>query len=164
MMAAASTGSPPRPNPLDAVVYVHPGRLAVSAGQPFTTVVGSGVAICLWDAVRGIGGMAHFLLPEAGGAPPAPRYGDVAMKLLLEELTKAGAHAGSLRARCYGGSAPPIASASGHIGDRNVAAALAFLVAHAIPVVDRDVGGGGGRKVVFSSRDGATELTRIQHG
>ena len=74
MPASSSARSTPVPDTARAPIYVHPGRLAASAGQDsFTTIVGSGVAVCLWDPVHRVGGMAHFLLPESGGAPPAPR-------------------------------------------------------------------------------------------
>jgi chemotaxis protein CheD len=153
---------PKSPEEEAGAVYVHPGRLAVTRdGASLVTVVGSGIALCVWDPLRGAGGLAHFLLPEAGGAPPAPRYGDVAMKSLVAEVEKAGATRTSLRARVYGGCAPPIDSPSGHIGDRNVAAALGFLRTHGIPVVERDIGGAGGRKVEFSPKDGTAQVGRI---
>jgi len=149
---------PPEPTP--SLVYVHPGRLAVSAGpDSFATVVGSGVAVSVWDPVRRVGGMAHFLLPEAGTAPPAPRYGDVALRSLLDQLAALGGR--SFRAAVHGGSAPPIASESGHLGDRNVAAALSFLTLRGIMVVVRDVGGTGARKVVFHPVHGAVEVARV---
>lgn len=154
---------PERVQPISAAaVYVPPGRLVISPeGADLTTIVGSGLAFCVWDPIRGIGGMAHFLLPEVGSAPAAPRYGDVAMKALLEQLAKAGATISMLRARIYGGSAPPIGSATGHIGDRNVAAALAFLKANGISIIERDIGGVGARKILFSSRDGSAQMGRI---
>ena len=149
----------PPSNP-GAPVYVHPGRTAATAGgSQFTTVVGSGAAVCVYDPVRGVGGMAHFLLPESGGAPPATRYGDVAMKSLLEELGKLGGR--HYRATLYGGSAPPIASESGHLGDRNVQAALGFLALRGIPVLERDVGGTGARKIVFDVSEGAVQVTHV---
>jgi len=146
--------------PAGSAVYVHPGRTAASAGaDSFTTVVGSGAAVCVWDPVRRVGGMAHFLLPEAGSAPPAPRYGDVAMKSLLEQLGALGGR--SYRAMLYGGSAPPISSGSGHLGERNVAAAITFLALRGIPVVERDVGGAGARKIVFDPEAGGVVATRV---
>ncbi len=149
----------PEPAP-GSPVYVHPGRTAATAGRDqFTTVVGSGAAVCVYDPARGVGGMAHFLLPEAGGAPPATRYGDVAMKLLLDELGKLGGR--SYRATLYGGSAPPISSESGHLGDRNVEAALGFLAVRGIPILERDVGGTGARKIVFDVAEGHVEVTRV---
>jgi chemotaxis protein CheD len=148
---------PPAPG---SAVYVHPGRLATAAtGGTFTTVVGSGAAVCVYDPARGVGGMAHFLLPEAGSAPKAPRYGDVAMKTLLDELAKLGGR--SFRATVYGGSAPPIAAESGHLGDRNVAAALALLALRGIPVLERDVGGTGARKIVFDVAEGHVDVTHV---
>jgi chemotaxis protein CheD len=150
------------PLPPDASVYVHPGRtLACGLPQTLTTVVGSGVAVCLWDPGRRLGGLAHFLLPEVGSAPPAQRYGDVAMRTLVDELTSLGANALALRARVYGGSAPPITTERGHLGDRNVAAALAFLAGRNIPVLEREVGGAVARKVVFTPATGAAELTLL---
>ncbi len=144
----------------DTTIYVHPGRTAAATvGKSFTTVVGSGAAVCVYDPVRGVGGMAHFLLPEAGSAPAATRYGDVAMKSLLDELGRLGGK--SYRATLYGGSAPPIVSESGHLGDRNVAAANAFLSLRGIPVIERDVGGVGARKIVFDLAEGAVHVTRV---
>lgn len=162
MTAVAFSTPAPAPNGQGAPIYVHPGRTVISTdGTALTTAVGSGLALCLWDPFHGVGGMAHFLLPEAGAAPPAPRYGNVAMVGLVEELKRAGASPASLRARLYGGCAPPIGSVSGHIGDRNVAAALVFLRSRAIPIVDRDTGGVGARKIVFGPKDGGTEVVRI---
>lgn len=150
------------PSPAEAALYVHPGRTVVTADPAsLTTIVGSGAAVCVWDAMRGVGGMAHFLLPEAGTAPPAPRYGNVAMRSLLEDLKRLGATPRGLRAAVYGGSAPPITSDSGHLGDRNVEAAFSFLRAAGVLVVERDVGGTGARKIVFSPRQGAAQVTKV---
>src|SRR3954463_6081120 len=43
------------------------------------TVLGSCVAVCLWDRVRGAGGMNHFVLPNDRNGEKSTRYGDVAM-------------------------------------------------------------------------------------
>jgi chemotaxis protein CheD len=147
----------------DTSVYVPPGRVVVAAdGASLVTVVGSGVAVCVWDAIRGVGGMAHFLLPEAGSAAPAPRYGNVAVRSLLDELGRlCGGNGRGLRAAVYGGSAPPITSDSGHLGDRNVEAAFGLLAASGVLVMERDVGGEGARKVVFSPRQGRAEVSKV---
>jgi chemotaxis receptor (MCP) glutamine deamidase CheD len=148
--------------PPEAQTYVHPGRTFVTAdATPLVTVVGTGAVVCLWDNSKRVGGFAHFLLPEAGTAPPAPRYGDVALKALVAELVALGANPRTLRARVFGGCAPPISSDSGHLGERNVAAAAAFLQAQAIPVLERDVGGKSARKIVFDPRFGSATVTRV---
>ena len=146
----------------DRAVYVHPGRTAAaSGGTSFTTVVGSGAVVCVYDPVRGVGGMAHFLLPEAGSAPPAPRFGDVALRTLLEELARLGVPEKRLRARVFGGSAPPIATTGGHLGDRNIEAAHAFLKARFVPVLENQAGGNGARKVTFAPTSGMATVVRV---
>lgn len=153
---------PPVSAPAATSAYVHPGRqIAGPAAGDFTTVVGSGVAVCVWDPIANVAGMAHFLLPEKGNAPPAPRFGDVGMRQLLDELKRLGAQPSRLRAAIFGGSAPPIAAESGHLGERNVAAASTFLTANGIAVVQRDVGGAGGRKVVFVPASGRAEVVKL---
>jgi chemotaxis protein CheD len=143
-------------------VYVPPGRLLVGLeGKPLTTIVSTGAVVCLWDAMTGAGGMAHFLLPEAGNAPPAPRFGDVALGTLVTELAKLGVPEKRLRARVFGGSAPPVATTGGHLGDRNVEAALSFLKAKFIPVIETQTGGNTARKIVFTPATGAASSVSI---
>jgi len=144
-----------------APVPVLPGQLLAGAAAELTTVVGTGVAVCVWDPLYCVGGMAHFLLPEAGNAAPASRYGDVAMRALLDQLVRLGANPHGLRAAVFGGCAPPIAGESGHLGDRNVDAALAYLRTCGILVVKRDVGGACSRKIVFDPRRGAAHATKL---
>jgi chemotaxis protein CheD len=156
-MPVSATAAPSAPS-----AYVHPGRqIAGPAAGDYTTVVGSGVAVCVWDPIANVAGMAHFLLPEKGNAPPAPRFGDVGMRQLLDELKRLGAQPSRLRAAVFGGSAPPIAAESGHLGERNVAAANTFLTANGIAIVQRDVGGAGGRKVVFVPASGRAEVVKL---
>lgn len=52
------------------VTHVIQGEFAISDAPEavLTTVLGSCVAACLFDPLRQIGGMNHFLLPDAGGA------------------------------------------------------------------------------------------------
>lgn len=148
--------------PVAEPAYVPPGRLlTVPDARPMTTIVSSGACVCVWDPVSGIGGMAHFLLPEAGNAPPAPRFGDVALAALVAELVKLGAPERRLRAKVFGGSAPPIVTEGGHLGDRNIEAALALLKSRFVPVMEKDAGGANARKVVFSPKAGTAEVTRI---
>jgi chemotaxis protein CheD len=143
-------------------VYVPPGRLAtVRDGKPLTTIVSTGAVVCVWDSSTGFGGMAHFLLPEVGAAPPAPRFGDVALRSLVEELVKLGVPEKRLRARIYGGSAPPLATTGGHLGDRNIQAAHAFLKSRFLPVLECQAGGNSARKVLFVPGTGVATVTRL---
>ncbi|HEU0014305.1 MAG TPA: chemotaxis protein CheD [Longimicrobium sp.] len=161
---SASAAAQPAGAPA-ATLYLHPGALAASA-RPLavSTILGSCVGVCLFDAERGVGGMNHFLLPgSAGSARPTPRFGDVAMERLLAEVLQAGARRRRLAARVYGGACVLAAfrGPGDHLGDRNVSTALRFLEDERIPVLALDTGGRCGRRVVFHTWDGAAEARRI---
>ena len=68
-----------------APVYVHPGHLgAGEAPASYVTILGSCVAVCLYDRVARIGGLNHFLLPTPGhDTAPSPRYGEAATEELI---------------------------------------------------------------------------------
>jgi chemotaxis protein CheD len=144
------------------LAYVPPGRLlATDAPKPLTTIVSTGAVVCIWDPVSGVGGMAHFLLPESGSAPPAPRFGDIALRTLIDDLVKLGAPERRLRAKVYGGSAPPLVTQGGHLGDHNIEKALAFLKSRFVPVIENDSGGARARKIVFDPKAGTSAVSRI---
>jgi chemotaxis protein CheD len=146
----------------DSVVYVHPGQVYVGRGdERVTTILGSCVSVCLHDAVAGIGGLNHFLLPEASHAPESsPRYARPAVDLLIDLMLREGARASRLQARVIGGARVLAAfpDTHDHLGLRNAAAAAALLAAHRIPVTGSDIGGDRGRKLVFVPRDGAHDV------
>jgi chemotaxis protein CheD len=160
--AAAAMRAAPGPQSR-AATYLHPGDLAVS-GQPMaiTTILGSCVGVCLFDARAGVGGMNHYLLPDSLGSRPSPRFGDVAMPQLLGQVLRAGGRRERLRAGVYGGACVLDAFLGGdHLGERNVEAALRFLADEGIPVLARHSGGRRGRRVVFHTDDGATLMREI---
>src|ERR1039457_287013 len=54
------------------------------------TLLGSCVAVCLWDPVLRAGGMNHILLPGGQLDSDNSRYGANAMELLINGLMKLG--------------------------------------------------------------------------
>ncbi|HYA25335.1 MAG TPA: chemotaxis protein CheD [Terriglobales bacterium] len=146
-------------------VYLLPGNLHASA-EPcqITTILGSCVAICLWDKERRIGGMNHFLLPASPErGQTSSRFADVATGMLLEQLRAAGCQRQDLVAKIFGGAA--ILQTENHyarsLGAKNVAAAMRLMEHAGIPVVAQETGGGQGRKVVFRTDDGDVWSRRI---
>ena len=141
-------------------VYLHPGQLHTSAQAALvSTVLGSCVAVCLWDPAVRIGGMNHFLLPAGKG----PRYGNEAMGQLLEEMTARGAFVARMVAKVFGGACV-IAGFTGSrkaIGMQNVDASLQFLAAHSIPVRGEQTGGQRGRKLLFHTGTGQAYVKDI---
>jgi chemotaxis protein CheD len=138
-------------------VYLHPGQVHASADPcAITTVLGSCVAVCLFDARIRAGGVNHFLLPDhTSDEAVSGRYGPSATQELLDRMYALGARAETMTARLVGGA--NVLSAirvTPSLGQRNADAAMEVLVAAGVLVSARDVGGGAGRKLVFSTRDG----------
>jgi chemotaxis protein CheD len=142
-------------------VYLHPGQLYVT-DQPIdiTTVVGSCVSVCLWDRETKWAGINHYVLPAAIGGPPTMKHGDMAMHALIERLVKLGASTRTLRARVFGGSCviEAFRGAGTDLGSKNVGVARRVLAHHRIPVLQEDVQGGQGRKLVFHTVDGTVDV------
>ncbi|SMX46208.1 chemotaxis protein CheD [Maliponia aquimaris] len=132
------------------VINVVQGEFSISeqAEVMLTTVLGSCIAVCMFDPMRRIGGMNHFLLPSREGEHVANvRYGAYAMELLINGLLRQGADRSELRAKMFGG-----ASMMGNlrdIGASNAAFARKFLSDEGIPCVAESVGGTSARRIRF---------------
>jgi chemotaxis protein CheD len=141
--------------------HVIQGEQAVSDDVDTTlqTVLGSCVAACLHDPVRGIGGMNHFLLPDDGTGTDM-RYASAAMERLVNELLKNGADRGRLEAKLFGGAS--IMSNLPDIGRRNGESALAFLRNEGIPCRSQSLGGRQARRVRFWPATGRAQQMLIE--
>lgn len=140
--------------------FLYPGQLYVSR-QPavITTILGSCAALCLWDSRKKIGGMNHYLLPEGtDSGPNRLRYGNVANPALLNELLALGCDIQNLHAKVFGGSSAFAANPLQSVGTRNAQLAEEFLRNAGIRLVAKDVSGRHGRKLVFHTQDGVTQI------
>jgi len=148
--------------------YLQPGKLFVGRGQvSVKTVLGSCVAVCIWDGERAVGGMNHYLLPlRTSQANGAARFGEIAIRSLLSELERLGARQAALKARVYGGACvvDSLRKRGAGIGPRNIELAIRMLGALRIPIVSQDVGGRVGRRVVFRVGDGAVWTRYLDEG
>ncbi len=145
-------------------VYLYPGELLATADAlAVSTVLGSCVCVCIWDGTSRCGGLNHFLLPHrTRDESSAGRFGRSAMEALLERVLALGCERRNLTARVFGG-ASQFESAPGRvpIGEQNVAVALGFLEEAGIPVVQQDVGGTRGRKIVFRIESGDVSVKTL---
>lgn len=144
--------------------YVQPGQILVTA-QPtiITTILGSCVAVCMWDAEKRVGGMNHFMLPLVTGSTIlSPRFGKVAMEELITQLQAHGARLTRLHAHVFGGACMfREMQSKAHLGHKNVEFALDYLARTPINVEKIDVGGTRGRKLHFQTDEGTTWLSSI---
>jgi chemotaxis protein CheD len=148
---------------------VLPGKYFVADSNTLiVTVLGSCVAVCMWDPVNKIGGMNHFMLPMHTNDPavdfsPSARYGAYAMEILINDLLKMGAARKNLEAKIFG--AGKVLSGMNDIGERNARFALEYLRREKIPITAQDLGGNYPRKVHFFPASGRVlvKLLRSQY-
>jgi chemotaxis protein CheD len=149
----------------EAEFYLHPGRVFATA-EPRTlrTILGSCVAICLFDPGLPAGGMNHYLLPgQPGRSAESPRFAGPALARLLASMQQLGSPKSRLQAKVFGGACVlrPAPSSAGDLGSRNVERAFELLASEHIPVINHDVGGSRSRKLLFRTHDGAAFIRRL---
>lgn len=143
--------------------FLYPGTIFVSPGPAvISTILGSCVAVCLWDPRHHRGGMNHYLLPLWNGDGLAtPRYGDIATEKLLDRMLEGGSRRRDLVAKVFGGAA--IQQQAGEqflrVGERNIDTAYRMLGDLSIPVVGTHVGGSWGKKIYFDTVRGEVLVT-----
>jgi len=140
--------------------FLYPGQVFVTR-DPITisTILGSCAAVCLWDRHKRAGGMNHYLLPDGlGEGPNRLRYGNVANPELLKQVLALGCEVRNLQAKIFGGSSAFAVDLSQSVGSRNVELAESFLHSAGIPIVEREISGKRGRRLVFQVFDGVTTI------
>lgn len=135
--------------------FLHPcGLSAHREPHEITTILGSCVAICLFDPVSRAGGMNHFMLPLWNGEGlPTPKFGNVALDHLRKRMLALGVPHERMVAKVFGGG-NVVGGLGVKIGDRNAEIALELLEEARITVVAQDVGGAHARKVIFNTSTG----------
>jgi len=148
-------------------VFLSPGTLHCAAvASRVTTILGSCVAVCLWDGRQRLGGMNHFLLPyRRGDAAATLRFGDVAITTLVEQMLRLGCHVASLRAKLFGGAAVlPFTAGGDPVGAQNVRVAIEKLRDYGIPVIARHTGGRSGLLIRLFTESGDVMVRRVAAG
>jgi chemotaxis protein CheD len=136
-------------------VTIYAGDVTISL-EPVVlqTLLGSCVAVCLWDPVLRAGGMNHILLPGGRLDPDNSRYGANAMELLINGLMKLGCDRYRLLAKAFGGANVLAGLKQCSTGDMNAAFVRKFLSDEGIPLVAQRLGGAHGVQVRFSTDTG----------
>ena len=145
---------------------VAPGAWAVERQRPLSTLLGSCVAVCMFDLHARVGGINHFMLPNmqrsADSEVDSLLSGDYAMEALLNALLAQGARKARIQAKAFGGGT--IIETSGQslaIGQRNARFARDWLQREGIPIVASDFLGPWSRKVLFVPSNGDAWCKRI---
>jgi chemotaxis protein CheD len=137
-------------------VYLHPGQMHFGDDPTaITTILGSCVAVFLWNSTLQHGGVIHYILPGDDVSPESSlRYGSQAVRVLLGEALRRGRR-GDLIAKVFGGSCMFKTMEHGpQLGFRNIQMARDVLRSAGVRIAGEHVGGDRGRKVIFHSDNG----------
>ncbi|MFC7421323.1 chemotaxis protein CheD [Iodobacter arcticus] len=145
-------------------IILLPGDVRFAqAPDQLCTLLGSCLAITAWHPQRQLGGMCHFLLPQAH-RPSAPdgRYGSDAFKLLCQLMQQHASAPDQYHYQIYGGSQilQPNSKESS-IGSRNIKAAKQLLLNASLNIEYEDTGGGYSRKVILDLSTGKIGVKRF---
>ena len=143
---------------------ILPGEFYVTTtpNEIVTTVLGSCVAACIRDPIMSVGGMNHFMLPEAPSGQTdgaSARYGGYAIERLINEVLKHGGRRDELELKIFGGGR--ILEGLSDIGESNIAFVRAYALAEGIPIVAEDVGLRFARRVRYHAHSGHVAVKRL---
>ncbi|MEO5820471.1 MAG: chemotaxis protein CheD [Vicinamibacteraceae bacterium] len=144
------------------------GELAVSHSPDdviVTHALGSCIAVCLWDPVVRVGGLLHFLLPEAklnmerARKQPAT-FADSGIALLFQTAYTRGVEKKRCVVRLVGGAEVTGLQGIGalNVGKRNLLMARQILWQNGVIVTGESTGGTIPRTVALRASDGVVEV------
>jgi chemotaxis protein CheD len=153
-------------NQFEKIRTVGIGEFVVAGhGQRLKTLLGSCVAVVLYDPEQQVGGMAHILLPESDGKQVHHgKHVDTAIPALIECTQSLSSSQLKLTAKVMGGASMFPGKKETQIGSQNVEACLKILAATNIPVIGQHCGGNRGRKVLFDTSDGRVMVELVGQG
>jgi chemotaxis receptor (MCP) glutamine deamidase CheD len=152
------------PGNKEVVLYVG-GVHASAEPVVIRTLLGSCIAVCLFDPVQRVGGMNHFMLPNGAASitAEAARFGVHAMELLLCGVMKAGGDRRRLVAKVFGGAhVLDISEKADSVPRQNIAFIHTFLPTEGIPLAAEDVGGYHPRVVHFQTHTGQAFVRTVK--
>lgn len=129
-----------------------------------STILGSCVAVCLYDPVLKVGGMNHFMLPAKTNEQGASaRYGLHAMELLITAIMKLGGQRHRLLAKAFGGAdVLNMQSEFCQIGRKNVEFIRSFLKTEDFPLVAHKLGGNRPLRIHFQPHTGRVFVETVE--
>lgn len=150
------------------VAKVMLGEFYITAqDEILMTLVGSCVSACIRDAVKGIGGMNHFMLPT--GAPDtkwgktnasvASRYGCFAMENMINEILKHGGRRENLEVKLFGGGNIMLNATS--VGKQNIEFVRNYIQIEHLNLMAEDLGDVYPRKILYFPKTGRVRVKKL---
>ena len=146
-------------------VYLRPGEVLVPRNPVLvSTLLGSCVAVTMFSPGSGVGAICHAMLPDNAGENENLRYVDTAVRYIHRKIMEYGAK-DDIVVKLFGGAQvlalENYAPARLTIGEMNVARAEEILNQLGLTVTNVDIGGCYGRKLYFSTMNGAVYIRRM---
>ena len=145
-------------------IYLHPGQMCFcDRPSRVETVLGSCVAVTMWNPRLCIGCICHAVLPRNRGSGDDPlKYVDSSIQSMLQVLDRNASRRHDLEVKVFGGASMrrPVANHKS-VGSQNVDVALALLRDEGFALRTSDTGGTSGRKLLFYSATGEVYVKRI---
>lgn len=121
------------------------------------TIVGSCVAVCLFNRKNRTAAMNHFILaqPDDSDTSDIGRFGTTATKQIIEYLFEIDPVPTHYQAQIFGGAAvfAKKTGIPGDVGNLNIAIAKAVLDEFHIRIVHHETGGTRGRRIKFNTEN-----------
>lgn len=150
------------------VVEVYPGEYYTTSKNDIvlSTILGSCVAVCLYDEVHQVVGINHIMISnktqyKMDAVSVDTRYGIHAMEVLINEMIKKGASRSYMKAKVFGGGKVLIKN-NPKIAFNNIDFAVEYLKNEAISIISQDTGGNYGRKIFFFTDNYRVYLKRLE--
>lgn len=135
-------------------------KIAIGADDELVTyALGSCIGVAIYDPVAKVGGLLHYMLPEASLNPEKARenpfmFADTGIPLLFRKAYEAGAVRARLRIKLAGGANVLDQSNFFNIGKRNYLAARKLFFKNNLLISSELVGGVSGKTMRLCLNDG----------
>jgi len=147
-------------------IFLKPGEAVVTC-QPalVSTVLGSCVAVPMFEPVSRVSAICHAMLPRNPGRDDILRYVDTALYVMHNKVMKYSLGK-NLVVKMFGGAKVlnlgRFDSTKLTVGEQNILCAEQLLESMRLKVVSKDVGGDRGRRLFFCTKSGDVYLKRMR--
>lgn len=145
------------------IKFVKPDEYRVANCGVIYTVLGTCIAVLLWDKKNHIGGLAHYRIGKKPLNKGSYISGEELLERMYEEMIKAGADSSFITANLIGGMDTGREIAS-KIVDDNIETALKFLSKNGIELKNRKTGFNFPLRIRFYLEDGRVTIQKIEYG
>jgi len=153
-------------------IGVAPAALLVQASQGgslFALLQGPAIGIAIWDPVKRLAALGHFLLPAsrsaltpAAAAAEPGRYVDSGLAAMFERMAKQGGVLSRMIVTMAGGGQVGAAKDLFQVGTRNVTAARKVMWMNQLLISKEDVGGLGERTLIINTESGDCSVEKAE--